>query len=123
MIDLRIAIEGLIDIDTMVEDGYSERMISISCRETLDKLENAGDELELFLGNADLAVDIKQRVRVLIGHFLYQSQNFRTVLDKPGGYPGDYNILETIYNDPEVLEGIKRCGKNYQAYCSGTDYM
>jgi hypothetical protein len=123
LIDLRIAIEGLIDIDTMVEDGYSEMMIAIRCKEMLDKLENAGYELKLFLNNTDLARDIKQRVRVLIGHFLYQSKNFRSVLDKPGGYPGDYNILETIYNDPEVLEGIKEYGKSYQTYFSGTDYM
>jgi SAM-dependent methyltransferase len=113
LIDLRIAIESLIDIDTMVGDGYNDKEIVKRCKETLDKLVNAGDKLELSLNSASLARDIKQRVRALIGHFIYQSTVFRRSFEKPQGYPGDYKTLEIVYNDNEVSEGI---GKHIDRY-------
>lgn len=106
LIDVKMAIENLIDIQSMIADENSDEKIEIKCRETLDGLVNVGDELESFLNNASLTKEIKHRVRDLIGHFIYQSTVFRRGFEKPRGYPGDYNMLEIVYDNRVVSEGI-----------------
>jgi extracellular factor (EF) 3-hydroxypalmitic acid methyl ester biosynthesis protein len=113
LIDLRMAIESLIKIDKMVADAEDDEIIAQKCKKTLDKLANAGDWLELTINNASLIKNVKQRVRFLIGHFLYQSKNFRRGFEKPRGYPGDYKMLEIVYDDMEISQGI---GKHIDRY-------
>ncbi len=106
LIDLKMALESFIVIDKMVATNEDDREINEKCRETLDKLAAAGDRLELSVNDASLTKAVKQRVRFLIGQFIYQSTVFRRGFEKPRGYPGDYMMLEIVYNDDEVSEGI-----------------
>jgi len=72
----------------------------------LDTLVEAGDKLESRLNNSCLISAIKNRVRSLLGHLLYQSTMFKRAFEKPHGYPGDYKMLELVYDNIEVSCGI-----------------
>jgi len=106
MLDVRLALESLIDIDTMIEQGRPGAVIQSECNTTLDSLVEAGDRLESGLNNPYLSSDIKNRVRLLLGHFIYQSAVFKRGFEKPHGYPGDFKMLEGVYNNLELSSGI-----------------
>lgn len=48
---------------------------------------------------------IKSIFRKLVGVLPYKSQLMKQALDKPSGYPGDYNLIEKIYDNKSVSEG------------------
>jgi extracellular factor (EF) 3-hydroxypalmitic acid methyl ester biosynthesis protein len=106
LIDVRLALESLIDTDTMIAQGMPDGLIQAACNKTLDALVAAGDRLESFLNNPYLISDIKNRVRLLLGHFIYQSAVFKRGFEKPHGYPGDFQMLEGVYNNLELSSGI-----------------
>lgn len=106
MIDVRRAFERLIDIDGMVADRQSDEQIMEQCAATLDRLVEAGERLDTCLNDEPLINDVKHRVRSLLGHFLYQSTVFKRGFEKPHGYPGDYKMLEIVYDNVEVSAGI-----------------
>ncbi|MCX5899268.1 MAG: PilZ domain-containing protein, partial [Proteobacteria bacterium] len=114
MIDVRLALESFIDIDTMIAQERPHAFIQAVCNKTLDSLLEAGDRLENSLGIPYLGSEIKNRVRLLLGHFLYQSMVCRRGFEKPNGYPGDFQMLEGVYNNRELSTGIgryiDRCG-------------
>jgi hypothetical protein len=106
MIDVRLALESLIDIDAMIARGRPGALIQADCNTTLDSLVEAGDRLESGLNDPSLKSDIKNRVRLLLGHFIYQSAVFKRGFEKPHGYPGDFKMLEGVYNNLELSGGI-----------------
>ncbi|MBN2106842.1 MAG: PilZ domain-containing protein [Deltaproteobacteria bacterium] len=106
MIDVRLALESLIDIDIMISQGQPGELIQAECTTALDSLVEAGDRLESCLDNPSLNSDIKNRVRLLLGHFIYQSAVFKRGFEKPHGYPGDFKMLEGVYNNRELSSGI-----------------
>ena len=108
LIDVRLALESLIDIDTMIELGQPEEFVQKECNKTLDNLIEAGDRLENSLRSPYLSGEIKNRVRQLLGHFLYQSVVCKRGFEKPHGYPGDFIMLEGVYNNIELSDGIGR---------------
>lgn len=119
LVDVRSALEDLIDIDTRVAAGESEEKIMDMCSATLDTLVDAGDRLDAYLNQEYLIKEIKSRVRSLLGHFLYQSTVFKRGFEKPHGYPGDYQMLEIVYNNVEVSDGI---GKYIDRYGLNVPY-
>jgi extracellular factor (EF) 3-hydroxypalmitic acid methyl ester biosynthesis protein len=108
MLDVRLALESLIDIDTMIAQGRPGAFIQAECNKTLDSLLEAGDRLESCLNDPCLISAIKNRVRLLLGHFLYQSMVCKRGFEKPHGYPGDFQMLEGVYNNRELSTGIGR---------------
>jgi len=119
LIDLRRAFERLIDIDGMIAESQNDEQIMEQCAATLDRLVEAGERLDAYLDNEALINDVKQRVRSLLGHFLYQSTAFRRAFEKPHGYPGDYQTLELVYDDVAVSAGI---GKYLDRYGINAPY-
>jgi len=99
LIDVRRSLERLIDIETMIEAGERDDEVLHALKETLDGFLDSSHELEMSLNDAALARQVKQRVRALMGYFLYQSNIFRMAFIKPRGYPGDYEIIEAAYNN------------------------
>jgi extracellular factor (EF) 3-hydroxypalmitic acid methyl ester biosynthesis protein len=108
LIDVRLALESLIDIDTVIELGQPDAIVQKECNKTLDNLIEAGDRLENTLSIPYLGSEIKNRVRQLLGHFIYQSAVFKRGFEKPHGYPGDFQMLEGVYNNRELSSGIGR---------------
>ncbi len=62
--------------------------------------------LEAKINNPAVMRDIKQRTRALLGSFYYQSMVAKRSLEKPKGYPGDYETLEMAYENKEISKGI-----------------
>ncbi len=65
-----------------------------------------GERLEKTISNSIVLKEIKRRFRVLVGGFAYQSFIVKRATDKPLGYPGDYELLEAIYDNCLLSEGI-----------------
>ena len=106
LIDVRKTLEELIDIDHMITLGAPDEVIMQRCTNTLDALVAAGERLAEIIGDEVLMKEVKQRVRMVLGYFLYQSTVFKRGFEKPRGYPGDYQMLEIVYNNREVSSGI-----------------
>ncbi len=104
--DLKITLEKLLDIEIMITEKVSDEIIMQECRDVLDALVKAGDKLNSLLNSEAMIKEIKQRSRALLGHFLFQSNNFKRGFEKPRGYPGDYKMLEMVYDDQELSQGI-----------------
>jgi len=119
MIDVQRALERLIEIDHMIAEDAPEARIMERCTETLDDLVMTGDRLDAMINDEPLMKEIKQHVRMLLGHYIYQSTAFRRAFEKPHGYPGDYTTLELVYDDRVVSEGI---GKYLDRYGINSPY-
>lgn len=118
-VDLRMAMERLIDIDVSLPENIQSDGIADHCKETLDTLVEAGDELDAALQDVALTKEIKNHVRALLGQFLYQSQVMKRAVEKPRGYPGDYKMLEMAYNNKELSSGI---GRHFDRYALDHPY-
>ncbi len=114
LIDIRILIEKLINIDQKIKEGKDDTEIKDLFRTAQDKTIKKAYALEKAIGpDVGLTKQIKQRTRALLGHFIYQSKIYRRALEKPRGYPGDYRTIEMAYNNKEISEGI---GKYFDWY-------
>jgi SAM-dependent methyltransferase len=97
-------------IDQAIRKGFiepsaiSSDVISMT-NETLEE----GDRLETFLNNPDLIKKIKDTFRISGAPYGLQSDFVRHALEKPGGYPGDYELLEFIYNNTPSSKGLGYC--------------
>lgn len=66
-----------------------------------------GYRLEEVLGDKILTSKNKELFRFLVGTWAYKSPIVKRAFEKPRGYPGDYLMLETIYNNlPLAKDGI-----------------
>ncbi|MEK6679514.1 MAG: PilZ domain-containing protein [Nitrospirota bacterium] len=105
--DVKWFIEDLIDLEqhiknkSMSEESIQERLNIIN-----DKIVKKGDALEEIVKNNLLIKEIKKEFRSLVGHWVYKSKIMERALKKSYGYPGDYNLLETIYNNQTISESI-----------------
>lgn len=72
-----------------------------------------GYYLELLLGERSVMERVKDNFRQLLGVWAYKSQIVKHAFDKPRGYPGDYKILEIIYDNKPVSKNIGLCFDNY----------
>lgn len=119
LFDVRNTLEQFVDVDGMIYDRQFDELIMGQCTAALDRLVEAGDRLDAYLNNEPLINDVKHRVRSLLGYFLYQSIFFKRAFEKPHGYPGDYKMLELVYDNTEVSQGI---GKYIDCYGLNTHY-
>ncbi|MCM8771443.1 MAG: PilZ domain-containing protein [Candidatus Omnitrophica bacterium] len=65
-----------------------------------------GDEIEKEIDSALLIKKIKENFRKLVSYWTTKGIIVKNALEKPRGYPGDYELLEMIYNNRAVSEGI-----------------
>lgn len=63
--------------------------------------------LETIIGNKIIINKIKENFRFLVGPWVYKSPMIKRAFEKPKGYPGDYLMLENVYdNQPLAKSGI-----------------
>jgi len=83
---------------------------SSSSQDTLNKatfnIVKTGHELEQSIVHKQTIIEIKELFRKLIYPYMSQSIIMKRALDKPRGYPGDYMMLEYIYDDKAVSSGL-----------------
>lgn len=65
-----------------------------------------GYELERLIEHKPLVEEIKKSFRNLILNWMGESLILKRALMKPRGYPGDYQMLEYIYGNEPISEGI-----------------
>ncbi|HOO70387.1 MAG TPA: class I SAM-dependent methyltransferase [Spirochaetota bacterium] len=74
-----------------------------------DRVLKEGDKLEDLLKNPELIKKIKGLFRISGAPYGLQSQFVKHALEKPGGYAGDYEVLEFIYNNRPTSSGFGYC--------------
>jgi extracellular factor (EF) 3-hydroxypalmitic acid methyl ester biosynthesis protein len=76
-------------------------------------IEKAG-ELEQLVDQKYYIDNIKRSFRTILSATpAYKSLLIKRAFDKPRGYPGDFQMIESFYNNKPVSEGIGKCGDKY----------
>jgi len=93
-----------------LEKQIHQKGLTKSGQDKLNKLNDEilekADELERIVDSSIILREIKRRFRLMVGGFAYQSVIVKRASDKPLGYPGDYELLEAIYNNQGISEKI-----------------
>lgn len=98
--DFRDYIFELIELDNKIEnEGVQDKDKTF---EFLSELNNSivakGESLKGKINDPDLIGNIKQVFRDLVSSWIFKSSGSYRCLEKPKGYPGDYETLEIIYD-------------------------
>lgn len=96
-----IVLEKAIKEKSMPDDFIQERVEYIS-----EEICKRGDILEERAGKGLLIKKMKDNFRYLIGHWLYKSKFMERAYRRPRGYRGDYYLMEMMYNNKLLSEGI-----------------
>ncbi len=105
--DVKGYIEDLINLEqhiknkTMPEDEIFEKLTNVS-----DEVVKKGDELEGQIKEGILAKRIKETFRSLVGHWVFKSEMMEMAFKRPRGYPGDYILIELIYDNKPISKDI-----------------
>jgi len=87
------------------EKQYSEIM-----ERSLDHLNTQillkGYCLEELMPDRKIMQKVKDKFRQLIGTWIYKSSIVKRGFEKPRGYPGDYKMLEIVYDNKSISKGI-----------------
>jgi len=107
----------------LISSISKEKEYSIELEKELQRLNNEillkGYCLEEIIENKIAINKIKENFRSLVGTWAYKSSIVKRAYEKIRGYPGDYLMLETIYNNKPVSEGI---GLYFDKYFLGNPY-
>ena len=105
--DLQNYLSFVSDFKTKIEklQAYSSAEQDALNKATFN-LVRAGHELEKSVGHKQTVIEIKELFRKLIYPYMSSSIIMKRALDKPRGYPGDYMMLEYIYDDKAVSTGL-----------------
>jgi SAM-dependent methyltransferase len=85
------------DYDVFKIDDLSKRITYI------------GYDLEKKIASAGVSKKIKTVFRHMVSEWVYKSEIMKRAYEKPRGYPGDYYLLETTYNNRPISKGIGFC--------------
>jgi len=69
--------------------------------------------LEELLSDKRVMQKIKENFRKLTGTWVYKSVIVKRAFEKPRGYPGDYKMLEIVYDNKPMSEGFGLYFDNY----------
>lgn len=97
----------LLDQGFNKEDGFNQ------VTDFNDTIVKKGDILENTLDNKIIIKRIKKTFRELCGPWVYKSKIVRHAFEKPRGYPGDYKLIEIIYDNQTLSQGIGYCYDRY----------
>lgn len=62
--------------------------------------------LEELLSEKKIMQRVRDNFRYLVGAWAYKSPVMKRAFEKPRGYPGDYLMLETVYNNRPSVKGV-----------------
>jgi SAM-dependent methyltransferase len=114
MIDCKKYIE---QSETLTQDIKDNKVsLDAACRRfnvITEDIFRKGDKIELFLDDKIITKKIKHAFRILCGAWLHQGKITRRGFEKPRGYPGDYSIIESVYDNKNASENIGYCSDNF----------
>lgn len=98
--ELRRCIENYVHLEENIE-SIKKLLVSI-CNDIAMR----GDEIEHIAKHRNFVKKVKQRFRSIVGEWAYESTIMKRAYDKPRGYPGDYRMLEIIYDNRIYSENL-----------------
>lgn len=104
--DLKNYLEELVSLERQIHQKGPTKSGQNKLNMLNDEILKKADELEGIVGSSIILREIKRRFRLMVGGFAYQSMIVKRANDKLLGYPGDYELLEAIYNNQAVSEKI-----------------
>lgn len=97
-------------IDQAIRNGESDPAnLTPDVIQSTDATLEEGDRLEEDLNDPELIRKLKDTFRITGAPYGLQSDFVRHAFEKPGGYPGDYETLEFIYNNIPTSKGFGYC--------------
>lgn len=78
-----------------------------------------GHSLEKSISDKKIIEKVKHNYRQLVGDLIYKSIIMKRAFEKPRGYPGDYKMLEIIYDNKPISKGF---GEYFDNYFLKSDY-
>lgn len=104
--ELKDYLAELVSLEREIHQTGPTKSGQIKLNRLNDEILKKADKLEGIVGSSIILKEIKRRFRLIVGGFVYQSLIVKRANDKPLGYPGDYELLEAIYNNQPVSEKI-----------------
>ncbi|MCX7661196.1 MAG: PilZ domain-containing protein, partial [Candidatus Omnitrophica bacterium] len=105
--DLLEYIERILKIISRIS---KEKEYNYQIEKELEELNNEivlkGHSLEESLKDKKIIQKVKENFRELIGTWAYRSIIMKRAFEKPRGYPGDYKMLEIIYDNKFISKNI-----------------
>jgi len=92
----------------IIEKKVSEDKGQIEIDRETNKIAEKGSSLEQILDSKIFSKEIKSIFRSMVGSWIYESKYLKRGFEKPRGYPGDYKMIEAIYDNKPRSEGIGR---------------
>ena len=97
--DFREYIFSLVDMDRTINSGIIDKaMLESKLAELNNGIVMKGYALKKKIDNKLIIKHVKEEFRGLVGCWAFRSQIMKRGFEKPKGYPGDYQTLETIYD-------------------------
>jgi len=94
----------------------AEISLDEACRRSekfTDSIIEKGHELESLLEDKILVRKLKETFRIVLGPWGYRGKILKRAFEKPRGYPGDYLMIEAIYDNKTLSEYIGYCSDMY----------
>jgi len=112
--DVKTYTKNLIKLEQEIENNTillaeANKMFSSLTNEIIRKAE----KLEKVVNGLILRNTKETFRRILISGPVYKSMIVKRGHDKPRGYPGDYRIIETFYENKPISKGIGFCGDKH----------
>lgn len=106
--------EGIKTLDKILRSPLmTEKEKQSEVNALLDGLVANADTVASKIQQKTVRLAVESTFRELLGPWIYQSSIMKRATEKPRGYPGDFIMLETIYNDQLVSSGD---GKYFDFY-------
>jgi excisionase family DNA binding protein len=107
--DVKSYLDGLCKIQSEMDKNIlPEEEGQVKINDTSHEIARKGLRLEEEISNRLVTKEIKKKFREMVGSWAYESEIMRRGYEKPRGYPGDYKLLEQIYDNREITEGVGR---------------
>lgn len=105
---LKDVIDYITEIIRLISIQSRQREYSLELQKEFDRLTTKvllkGYCLEELLIDKKIVQKVKDRFRQLVGTWIYKSMIVKRAFEKPRGYPGDYKMLEIVYDDKPISE-------------------
>ncbi|RJP29200.1 MAG: hypothetical protein C4533_05215 [Candidatus Omnitrophota bacterium] len=112
-VDFKDYMNKLVKMAQSLEQGEDKEKIYKEIVTINDNIVQKGDELENQLNNKILIKKVKKAFREICGPWVYKAEIVKHAFEKPRGYPGDYKLIEIIYDNKPLSSALGYCYDKY----------